>query len=110
MSTTEESLLAEMKCKFPGMEHYWISQHYQSTEKVKRLQHDCDGTFSKMVRNQHKEHGGFVYCGMLDSFSEPIQGRVFRSVTLSGLMRLIVAENPEYTPEESPQVKRRFKI
>lgn len=95
MPVTEGDLHQLMRTKFPGMEHYFVSPCY---------------TFKK--NSPHKDHGGFIYCGFVDSLGAPHQARCFRSVTLGGLNRLLQAEDPGYIPDidKVPLIKNRMRF
>lgn len=99
-----EDICSELERIFPGMEYYFCSEKY-STEVCYRIG-------DEYFPNPHSEHGGFHYCGFVDCLSLPMSGRIFKSVTLNGLLRLIGSENPEHIPDldKIPLIKRRFEL
>lgn len=103
MNYSPETVLQLIHDKFPGMEHYWVSDHYESPVTPQ-------GRHQK--NHAHKAHVGYVYCGFVDSLTTPIQARCWRSVSYSGLVRHVMGEDPNYHQDENaiPETRRRFKI
>lgn len=103
MNQSPETLLQLMHDKFPGMEHYYISEEYENPTTAQ-------GRRAKAY--PHKAHVGYIYCGFVDSLFSPTQGHCWRSVTYNGLYRLVLSEDPDYAYDEQviPETRRRFKI
>lgn len=79
-------VMALMKGRFMDMEHYWVG-----------------------LPMGEKPHTGFIYCGFVDNLESPVVGRVFRSVSYEGLIRLLYGDDPDFVPKISSNSKKRFK-
>jgi hypothetical protein len=102
---TPDSIHQLLRTKYPGMEHYFLSGDRGSSgtgmprEGVSYGFHPDRWIKGQKVPHPHKAHTSFIYCGFVDCLSHPFQGRVWRSTSLAGLNRLILADDPDYIPE-----------
>lgn len=101
-SPTEENLMELLQAKFPGMEGYFINK-YTKTHKGSIIQ-------GKWRTWPHVAHSGFIYCGVVDCYIEPYVTRVWRSTSIAGLMRLLLAENPDFVPPVTYQEHKRWSM
>lgn len=87
-----------LRTRFPGMENYFITETYTPSKK--------------RGPDPHKGHHFFIYCGFIDSLSFPVNSQCWRSVSIDGLYKLVLAEDPEFVhdAEMIPETRRRFRF
>lgn len=76
-----------LRTRFRGMEHYFVGKISLTPP-----------------------HTGFIYCGFVDSLTAPVSGRVWRSASYEGLMRLVQADDPDLIPRFNTQSQKRFEL
>lgn len=93
---SRSDLEALIRKQFPGMEHYFVQSKY----------------LPKKTYDVHKAHQFFVYCGFVDSLSFPTNAQCWRSASVDGCCRLVLAEDPTFVhdPDCIPESRRRFRF